>query len=313
LHEFSRIECENSWQFVQFVTKDRRRLNGYEACRIWVMPPTPQLECYILDTGHCLAHEHILIRGGERREVACHSIVALLGHPERGWLLWDTGYAPRMIEVTAAFPYRLYRYATPLRLRPELAVASQLPRWRLAPADIGQIIVSHFHADHLAGLHDFPASRFVALPEAYASVARRKGIAAVRRAFIPALLPADFQRRLALLDRFDGPTLPLLGPSHDLFGDGSVLLVRLPGHAAGQLGALVNTTRGPILFVADSCWMARSVRENRPPSSLVNFLADDVAAMHGTIACLHAFAALRPDVLIVPSHCPETFAREVGG
>jgi glyoxylase-like metal-dependent hydrolase (beta-lactamase superfamily II) len=271
----------------------------------------PELACHILDTGHCLAHEHILIQGGAHKEVACHSIVALLGHPQHGWLLWDAGYAPHMLTATQHFPYSLYRLATPLRLRPELAAAAQLPRFGLVPNDVQAILISHFHADHLSGLADFPTSRFVALREAYASIAGTRGLSALRRAFIPSLLPPDFRNRLTLLDGFTGPDLLALGPTYDYCGDGSLLLVRLPGHARGQVGLLANTERGPIFFVADSCWMARSVRENRAPSRIAGLIADDTTQLTATIAGLHAFAAARPDILIVPSHCPETFAQLV--
>jgi glyoxylase-like metal-dependent hydrolase (beta-lactamase superfamily II) len=298
--------------------------------------PAPLITCHILDTGHCLAHEHILIQGGARKEVACHSIVALLGHPEHGWLLWDAGYAPHMLSATAHFPYSLYRLATPLRLRPELAAAAQLGRFGLTPRDIRGVIISHFHADHLAGLRDFPASRFVALEEAYASVAGLRGLKALRKAFIPSLLPSDFKARLQLFgqgavklgvgkpslgyaknlaeeDDFNpirrGNLLPGLGPTHDLYGDGSILLVRLPGHARGQLGLLAQTTQGPLFFVADSCWLARSVRENRGPSAIGNLIADDAHAAAVTIGALHTFAHARPEVTIIPSHCPETFAQ----
>jgi len=272
------------------------------------MAATPSLTCHILDTGHCLAHEHHMIQGGARESVECHSIVALLLHPAHGWLLWDAGYAPRMLDATARFPYRLYRWLTPLRLRPELAAVAQLPRFGLTAADISAVIVSHFHADHESGLLDFPSSRYVTLPEAYASVARVHGLAALRRGHLPALMPTDFAARAAFLNRFDGPPLPALGPTCDYFGDGSLLLVRLPGHARGQLGLLAHTARGPIFFVADSCWLARSVQENRPPSLIGGLIADDTTQLAATIARLHTFAQARPDVLIVPSHCPATFA-----
>ncbi|MFZ1403101.1 MAG: MBL fold metallo-hydrolase [Anaerolineae bacterium] len=270
---------------------------------------TEPLACFILDTGHCLASEHHLIEGGARQQMACHSLVALLRHPQHGWFLWDAGYAPAILEATRRFPYLLYRLATPLRLRPELAVAAQLPRFGLAPADIGQVIISHFHADHIAGLRDFAAARFVALTEAYQAVAPLSGLAALRRAFIPALLPADFARRVHLLPAFNGPPLAGLGPTYDLFNDGSALLVRLPGHARGQVGLLAHTTRGRLFFVADSCWLTRSIVERRPPSSFVNFIADDPRSLRDTINRLHGFTAANPDIQIVPSHCPDALAR----
>ena len=273
------------------------------------MPPT--LECYVLDTGYCLARESHLIQGGQSLQVECHSIVALLRHPQHGWLLWDTGYAPRMLDATSHFPFSLYRRATPLRLDARLAVAAQLPRWHLAPGDIRYVIISHFHADHIAGLRDFPEATLIASESAYLDVASRRGFRALRRAFIPELLPTDFAQRAQLFSHFTGASLPGLGATHDLFHDGSLLLVALPGHAHGQVGLLAHTTRGRILFAADGCWLRRSIYEQRPPSRVTEFVVDDAHAVRTTIHRLHDFLQASSDVVVIPSHCPEAFKEEV--
>ena len=269
------------------------------------------LPCHILDTGYCLANEAIVIRGGRPRHIACHSIVALLEHPVHGWLLWDAGYAPYMLAATRRFPYRMYRWATPLHLQPELAVTEQLSRFGLSPTDIRLIILSHFHADHIAGLRDFPNARFVATAEAYSTVTRLRGLAALRRGFIPELLPPDFSQRCILLPTFTGAPIAPLGASHDLFADGSIRLVQLPGHARGQIGMFVHTVLGECFFVADSVWLTRSIIDNCPPARLADFIADDPAAVRATIARLHQFVRQFPHLRIIPSHCPEAFVREV--
>ncbi len=271
----------------------------------------PLVRCHVLDTGYCDALESLVIRGGAWRRVALHSIVAMIEHPDHGWLLWDTGYAPRMFEATKQWPYSLYRRATPLHIHRDLAVVNQLARFSLAAGDIRRVLLSHFHADHLAGLRDFPTAELIAHRTAFEHVARRQGMSAVRRAYLPALLPDDFTARATLLTEFAGPTIFRLGPTHDLFGDGSLLLMPLPGHARGQLGLLANTDRGQVLFAADSCWLTRAIRERRPPSRLTNVVADSPNSLHATIRCLHAFAAEHPEVRLVPSHCPEAFEREV--
>jgi glyoxylase-like metal-dependent hydrolase (beta-lactamase superfamily II) len=271
----------------------------------------PVVTCKLLDTGYCLAREGHLIRGGARRTVHCHSLVALLHHRDHGWLLWDAGYAPRMLDATRQFPFRVYRYLTPLRLDPALAVVSQLAGMGLTHRDIGRVIISHFHADHISGLRDFPEARFIATETAYRYVAGRQGMAAMQHALIPALLPDDFDSRIDPLPGFTDAALPGLGATHDLFGDGSLRLVALPGHARGQMGLLARTARGTILFAADGCWLSRSIRENTPPARITNPLADNVRAVVATIGHLHTFAQAQPDVTIIPSHCPEAFAREV--
>jgi glyoxylase-like metal-dependent hydrolase (beta-lactamase superfamily II) len=275
------------------------------------MSDIPRLQCSILDTGYCLAWESHVMQGGQHRRIACHSLVALLRHPEQGWLLWDTGYAPRMLEVTCGLPFRLYRYATPLRLNPQLAVSAQLIQRGLELRDIRRVLISHFHADHIAGLRDFPAAELIATQSAYDDIEHRQGFSALSRAYIPALLPDDFRARATLLPAFSDSALPAPGPTHDLFGDGSALLVSLPGHARGQMGLLAQTERGRILFAADGCWLRRSVYERRPPSRLTNLIVDNPRAVRTTIDKLHAFVQSCPDVILVPSHCPEAYTREV--
>lgn len=273
------------------------------------LSPRPvTLDCYILDTGYCLASEHHLLQGAPRRQMECHSLAALLRHPEQGWLLWDTGYAPRMLTVTRRWPYWLYRLVTPLHIRPEQAAIAQLARQGIAATQVKTILISHFHADHIAGLSDFPAARFVAAGAGYNHIAGRSGFSALQRAFIPALLPSDFAGRAELLDAFDGPSLPGLGQTHDLYGDGSLLLFQLPGHARGQLGLLANTSRGRLLFAADAAWMSAGIRQQKPPARLTNLIIDDPAQMLSSLGRLHSFWQARPEVRLLPTHCPEAYA-----
>ena len=51
---------------------------------------------------------------------------------------------------------------------------------------------SPFIADHVCGLGDFPAARFVFLRDAYDDVRNRRGLGAVTAGFLPDLIPADF-------------------------------------------------------------------------------------------------------------------------
>lgn len=273
-----------------------------------------KVELHILDTGYTETFEGVIARGGGARKVICHSLVGLIMHPERGAVLFDTGYAPRILDASKRFPYRLYRWITPLHVRDEWAVVEQLGRFGLAGADVRYVVLSHFHADHLAGLKDFPGAKIVATRDGYADVvARRRGWRALMRAFLPALMPRDFAKRAVLLGEFRGESVPGLGVTHDLFGDGSIRLVRLPGHARGQLGALVETTEGTVLLAADGCWLTKQVREERLPSIITKLIVDDMDAVADTIHNLHVFAEARPDVRIVPCHCPEAHKREVTG
>src|SRR4051812_24432424 len=154
----------------------------------------------ILDTGSCRASEHHLISGGSRRPVDVHSLVALLEHPRRGWLLWDTGYAPRIFDATKRWPYRLYRWVTPMRVSAQQSVLAHLAQIGLEPRHIRTVVLSHLHPDHVAGLMDFQDAEWVIAASAWKAVAQTSGTGALLKAFVPGLLPPDFGTRARLLE-----------------------------------------------------------------------------------------------------------------
>jgi glyoxylase-like metal-dependent hydrolase (beta-lactamase superfamily II) len=271
----------------------------------------PKLTWHIFDTGYCTVPEYLLVKTGRFRRVPVHAIAALLRHPTHGWFLFDTGYAPRILDATRAFPFQFYGWTTPMTVSAELAIANQLGRFGVRSEDVSRVVLSHFHADHIAGLRDFPAARFLAGREAWRAVRDLSSFRALACAFIPSLMPADFEERTSLIDDFTGPEVPPFGGSYDIFSDGSALLVRLPGHAKGQLGLMANTDKGRVFFAADSFWMPASIRERALPNRLVGLVVDDWRALERTMHKIADFAVANPDVIIIATHCPEAFRKFV--
>lgn len=263
------------------------------------------IELHLLDTGHCRSWEHHLIKGGRRRLIDVPCIVALMRHPQRGWGLFDTGYSPRILTATAAMPHRIYRWVTPMTIPPAWAVSAQIVRFGIRPDDLQWIVISHFHADHIAGLRDFPHARFIATRAAFEDVCHRRSVRALIRAYLPSLLPEDFAARASLIESFASTALAPLGPTHDVFGDGLIRLVPLPGHARGQVGARIEATGGAVLLSADACWLSRGYRELRDAHWLTRLIVDDVEATRSTLVKVHALSAANPSLRIVPTHCPE--------
>lgn len=270
------------------------------------------LACRIFDTGHCLATEAHVIRGGRWRRVECHNLVAALHHPVHGWGLVDAGYASHLRRATERLPWRAYRYATPLRLHERLEAVTQLAAMGVSAGDVRWIVVTHFHADHVSGLRDFPRAAIYASRAAIDDVSSRSGLVAFRRGYMPALLPDDFASRVRDIEQRGGPDLGPFGRGYDLFGDGTLVAVTLPGHARGQIGVLAETDGGTRFFVADACWQTRGIREQRVPHPITHLFVDQPRVVPVTLAHLKAFSDARPDAVFVPTHCPEAYRREVG-
>jgi glyoxylase-like metal-dependent hydrolase (beta-lactamase superfamily II) len=268
------------------------------------------VKLWLINTGYCEANEQTLLRHAPHREVKAYALAALLEHPREGLILFDTGYAPRILEAFKRFPTSIYGYLTPTTTRDEWSAISQIKMLGYMAKDIRRVIISHLHADHIAGLHDFPSATFLLSKEAF-RVGSSQGLAALKQGFIPSLLPTT---KAQTIDAFQNGVFSELGYTHDIFGDGLLQLVPLPGHAKGQLGLFVQTTHGPVLLVADGCWSTTAYKNNHPPSPLaIRLLFDDVQETLKTLEHLYLFHKSNPDVLIIPSHCPDIAARvEVG-
>ena len=239
-------------------------------------------------TGHCRHPWCMALAGSGLRPRSFYSHAYLI-KTARGLLLFDTGYAPRFHAASAHGAYRLYPLVTPATCA--MPLRAQLQVYGVDPDEISTIVVSHFHADHVAGLLDFPAAGIVCSGQAWRAVQGLTGLAAVRRAFLPDLLPKNLRPRLRLLDPVAEVLLPdALRPfaiGYDI-GQGELFAISLPGHAEGQLGLFVQTGDGWTLLAADAAWHLDSLRTKRGPSLLSFVVQHERSAYYHTLALLRA-------------------------
>lgn len=260
--------------------------------------------------GYCTAWGPLLYRGSPARRWEFPALFALLRHPRQGWVLFDTGYAPRFQTATAAFPERLYRWTTPVHLRPGQSAADQLRSWGVEPAEVATVVLSHLHGDHVAGLADFPSARVVMTAEAW-SVSQAYGRwRAVRAAFLRSLWPAGAEDRTEFL----APGDPRWREGEywtghwDLFGDGLLHVVPLPGHAPGHAGLVVQTDDRRLFLGADCAWTRAELDQRLTLAPLARTVAHDPAAYQTTQRAVRGYLSAHPDVDFVLTHCAETLA-----
>lgn len=266
----------------------------------------------ILEGGYCTHKEKMVIQGGKNETIKFPAMFALLIHPKHGVILYDTGYTKRFFQETAKFPFSIYAKLTPVYVNEEDTAIKKLEKIGIKHEDVNYIIISHFHADHIAALKDFPEAKYVYLKNGYENVKKLKGFSALRQGFLGGLLPTDFEKRSWVLDITDttyktNPVDPF-DNTFDLFGDGSIKIIPLEGHFKGQIGALINADdKKKYFFIADSCWLSKAFRENILPHRFVNIIMDDRVTYKNTLNDIHIFHKNNPDIIVVPSHCGEIY------
>lgn len=162
--------------------------------------------------------------------VECPTLMFLVEHP-KGRLLFETGLA---VEA-AADPVGYYGPIVAdcrAKISPQWGVLNQLAILGLTPDDIDYVAMSCLYYDHSGGLKHFPNSTIIVQPEelaeAFHPTLGRLGI----QGDVYASRDLDVVRGFSFLNPDSDP--------YDVFGDGSVQLVRVPCHARGEQALLVR-------------------------------------------------------------------------
>ncbi|STY91225.1 MBL fold metallo-hydrolase [Moraxella bovis] len=191
--------------------------------------------------------------------------------------------------------YALYAKITPVFFNPSQHICHQLQEFGLNIRELEGVIISHFHADHIAGLKDFANIALIGRRLALDFLRPLKGIKALKQGFLPDLMPTDTESRFVAVEQFLPKALPqnlCLDMPHapktawELpHSNGEILLVPLDGHAIGQIGAFVLTDTGWELIGSDSAWSAQNFLGS-PPAKISHLSMHDVPAFYRTLSQL---------------------------
>lgn len=263
---------------------------------------------HLLSVGFCRHCERVTRAGGSWTPVSFPSICGLILHPAQGPVLFDTGYSSHFEVATRSFPERLYRWLTPVHLDHEQLLTTQLASHGLRPSDIRWCLISHFHADHIAGLKDLTHARFICLQEDFAQLRGLSRVAGLRHGLLPALLPGDFESRLRFANDLPRRQLPGawagLAQGYDLLGDDSLLALPLPGHVPGQMGVLLHDAQDrEVLLCADACWSLPALQAGQLPMGVTRLIMHQWLQYQRTFALLRDLTQRHPELVVLPSHC----------
>ncbi len=274
-------------------------------------------------SGHCYHPGFISKKGGGFKSISFPAQVAVITHEKHGVLLFDTGYSDHFFKATQRFPEKFYRWITPVNLLESDILLNQLKEEGIQKSDVKNVILSHFHADHIGGVKDFSEAKFVYHNQAYENLKALKRWPALKRGFLPALLPTDFlERSHPILDEqfvtsksiLSSGLDPIFDKVFDFFGDQSVFVIPLPGHEEGHTGLLVNTSDQKCYFlVADACYHRDAFeKENKLPHPLAKLIIHDFPTYKSTIQKLAELRLKKPNINIIPCHCQDTYQSFIG-
>jgi len=149
----------------------------------------------------------------------------LVVHP-KGTLLWETGKNDAIFNRPEGGPRGD---------RVTKSLTSQLAEIGYKPADLTYLALSHFHDDHAGNANDYAGSTWI--------------VQRAERDFMFGKEPPANADQFNALKR--SKTVVIEG-DHDVFGDGTAVLIATPGHTPGHQSLLVRLAKtGPVVLSGD--------------------------------------------------------------
>jgi N-acyl homoserine lactone hydrolase len=218
-----------------------------------------------------------------------------------GLVLFDTGLDRASVTDPGYFPSgfllaSLYRMAR-FEMAANQTLTALMAGLGYNVRDVSKVVLSHLHGDHIGGLREVSQAEILVSQSEWATLSGPwPELAGVMRRHIE--LPDLNWRQIEPVPIPD-PALAPFDTGHDLFGDGSMVLVPTPGHTAGSISLIVRRQgRQTLALVGDLTYDVGLLDRSHVPG-----VGDRQTLLRST-AMLNQLRALTPGLVVLAAHDP---------
>jgi N-acyl homoserine lactone hydrolase len=226
-----------------------------------------------------------------------------------GLVLFDTGQDRASITDPRYFPSgpllgSLFSMAK-FEMAADQTLTAQLAGLGYRAGDVRTVVLSHLHGDHIGGLREVAQAELLVSQAEWATLSGTwPEMAGIMRRHID--LPGLRWCQVEPTPLHD-PGLAPFDVGHDLFGDGSLVMVPTPGHTAGSISLIVRRPDKPTLaLVGDLTYAARLLESEHMPG------VGDRRVLRRSSAMVNQLRAATSGLVVLPSHDPAAGAALAG-
>lgn len=189
------------------------------------------LKMYVFDVGKIQVNDISALNGGKEVEAPVYftNSAFLIRHHE-GDLIWDTGFADSVVN------HPLGESDSPFFSTMSKTLAAQLDEIGVNPKKVKYLAVSHKHPDHSGNMSLFSEATIILQKEGYTDL-------------------FESEEPGVVLDGLRDNEFIKLEGEHDVFGDGSVHIIRTPGHTKGHQVLYVDLPETGAIILSGDLWL----------------------------------------------------------
>jgi glyoxylase-like metal-dependent hydrolase (beta-lactamase superfamily II) len=223
-----------------------------------------------------------------------------------GLVLFDTGQDRASVTDPGYFPGGitgvLYGRLARFQIDPQQTLTAGLNQLGYTAGDVKTAVISHLHQDHIGGLAELSHADIVVSQAEWDTLSsplpQMRGL--MRRHID---LPGLRWHRIEP-ERTGEPDIAPFRSGHDLFGDGSLVLLPTPGHTPGSMSLLVRRPDlPPLIMVGDLTYDAHLLEAGHVPG------VGSRRRLRETTAMIITLRQQYPGLVILPAHDPGAASR----
>jgi N-acyl homoserine lactone hydrolase len=226
--------------------------------------PPQGMKLYVFSSGFLNIDKSALQAGAAPGKIDVPVGFFLIHHP-KGNVLFDCGNNDKVITDPTYWGPMAAMLSNPANnsRSPDVAIDAQLQKAGYKTSDVNYVVLGHMHLDHAGNVGKFPGATLVYQRDEVINAFWPKP------GFAGPYIPGD----LTPLRSPVGENMPArqkvieLEGDLDLFGDGSILIHRNPGHTPGSQMAVVHLPKtGAIVLTSDTAYLPESLEKDLLPS-----------------------------------------------
>ena len=223
--------------------------------------PVKEVRLYALDCGRAEFKDMGFFSdtGEYEGKPGAIAVPCFLVRHAKGTLLWDTGLGDKLSESKDGV-----ERAGGIRLRVTVTLAEQLKALSLTPADVTHVAFSHFHFDHTGNANLLGPSIWI-----------------INNAELNWALstPPPFGVDPTTFSAYKSSKTQMIDGDHDVFGDGSVRILKAPGHTPGHQVLEIKLRKSGTVILSGDLYHTRDNRKYRRIPTINFERADTLASI----------------------------------